>query len=80
MCVERRILAIPQPLRSCSTGGGWLGCKASVSAGYRVAVVCPKGSAGPVYQVTGRVKAEALRRDDIKPAEVCDVRRLGVLA
>lgn len=59
---------------------GQLGCKASVSAGYLVAAVCPKGSGDPAYQVTGKVKVEALGRDDIKPTEVCDVWSLGALA
>jgi glycosyltransferase involved in cell wall biosynthesis len=34
----------------------WLECQALVSAGYRVAVVCPKGSGDPAYQVIDSVE------------------------
>ena len=34
----------------------WLECQALVSAGYRVAVVCPKGSGDPPYQVIDTVE------------------------
>jgi len=34
----------------------WLECQALVSAGYRVAVVCPKGSGDPPYQVVDTVE------------------------
>ncbi len=33
----------------------WLECQALVSAGYRVAVVCPKGSGDPSYEVVDTV-------------------------
>jgi len=34
----------------------WLECQALVSAGYRVAVVCPKGNGDPPYQVVDTVE------------------------
>ena len=34
----------------------WLECQALVSAGYRVAVVCPKGRGDPSYQVVDTVE------------------------
>jgi glycosyltransferase involved in cell wall biosynthesis len=34
----------------------WLECQALTSAGYRVAVVCPKGKGDPSYQVVDRVQ------------------------
>ena len=34
----------------------WLECQALVSAGYRVAVVCPKGSGDPGYEVVEEVE------------------------
>jgi glycosyltransferase involved in cell wall biosynthesis len=34
----------------------WLECQALTSAGYRVAVVCPKGSGNPAYEVVDTVE------------------------
>ena len=34
----------------------WLECQALISAGYRVAVVCPKGSGEPAYEVINSVE------------------------
>ena len=34
----------------------WLECQALVSAGYRVAVVCPKGSGDPSFEVVDTVQ------------------------
>ena len=34
----------------------WLECQALVSAGYRVAVVCPKGAGDPSYQIVDSVE------------------------
>ena len=35
---------------------GWLECQALVAAGYQVAVVCPKGSGDPAYEVIDGVE------------------------
>jgi glycosyltransferase involved in cell wall biosynthesis len=39
----------------------WLECQALVAAGYRVAVVCPKGRGDPRYQVIGGVELHKYR-------------------
>jgi len=54
--VERRILIIVQNLPVPFDRRVWLECQALVSAGYRVAVVCPKGSGDPAYQVIDTVQ------------------------
>ena len=56
MRVERRILIIVQNLPVPFDRRVWLECQALVSAGYRVAVVCPKGSGDPTYQVIDTVQ------------------------
>jgi glycosyltransferase involved in cell wall biosynthesis len=51
-----RILIIVQNLPVPFDRRVWLECQALVSAGYRVAVVCPKGSGDPDYQVIDSVE------------------------
>ena len=54
--MERRILIIVQNLPVPFDRRVWLECQALISAGYRVAVVCPKGSGDPSYQVIDSVQ------------------------
>jgi glycosyltransferase involved in cell wall biosynthesis len=54
--VKRRVLIIVQNLPVPFDRRVWLECQALVSAGYRVAVVCPKGSGDPGYQVIDTVE------------------------
>jgi glycosyltransferase involved in cell wall biosynthesis len=54
--VERRVLIIVQNLPVPFDRRVWLECQALVSAGYQVAVVCPKGSGDPSYQVIDAVQ------------------------
>ena len=54
--VKRRVLIIVQNLPVPFDRRVWLECQALVSAGYRVAVVCPKGSGDPSYQVIDTVQ------------------------
>jgi glycosyltransferase involved in cell wall biosynthesis len=54
--VDRRVLIIVQNLPVPFDRRVWLECQALVSAGYRVAVVCPKGSGDPSYQVIDAVQ------------------------
>jgi glycosyltransferase involved in cell wall biosynthesis len=54
--VKLRILIIVQNLPVPFDRRVWLECQALVSAGYRVAVVCPKGSGDPAYQVIDTVE------------------------
>jgi len=54
--VERRVLIIVQNLPVPFDRRVWLECQALVSAGYRVAVVCPKGRADPAYEVVDSVE------------------------
>jgi glycosyltransferase involved in cell wall biosynthesis len=54
--VERRVLIIVQNLPVPFDRRVWLECQALVSAGYRVAVVCPKGSGDPAYEVVDTVE------------------------
>jgi glycosyltransferase involved in cell wall biosynthesis len=54
--VEHRVLIIVQNLPVPFDRRVWLECQALVSAGHRVAVVCPKGSGDPSYQVTETVE------------------------
>ena len=53
---ERRILIIVQNLPVPFDRRVWLECQALASAGYRVAVVCPKGNGDPSYQVIDGVE------------------------
>ncbi len=54
--MERRVLIIVQNLPVPFDRRVWLECQALVSAGYRVAVVCPKGSGDPSYEVIDTVE------------------------
>ena len=56
MRVKPRILIIVQNLPVPFDRRVWLECQALVSAGYRVAVVCPKGNGDPSYQVIDAVQ------------------------
>ncbi|MGH3150134.1 MAG: glycosyltransferase family 4 protein [Streptosporangiaceae bacterium] len=53
--VQHRVLIIVQNLPVPFDRRVWLECQALVSAGYRVAVVCPKGDGDPPYQVIDTV-------------------------
>ena len=59
--VERRVLIIVQNLPLPFDRRVWLECQALVSAGYRVAAVCPKGSGDPSYQVIDAVELHKYR-------------------
>jgi glycosyltransferase involved in cell wall biosynthesis len=52
----RRVLIIVQNLPVPFDRRVWLECQALVAAGYRVAVVCPKGTGDPAYQVIDSVQ------------------------
>jgi glycosyltransferase involved in cell wall biosynthesis len=52
----RRLLIIVQNLPVPFDRRVWLECQALTSAGYRVAVVCPKGQGDPGYQVVDGVQ------------------------
>jgi glycosyltransferase involved in cell wall biosynthesis len=54
--VKSRILIIVQNLPVPFDRRVWLECQALTSAGYRVAVVCPKGSDDPAYEVVDTVE------------------------
>ena len=54
--VMRRVLIIVQNLPVPFDRRVWLECQALVLAGYRVAVVCPKGRGDPSYQVIDAVE------------------------
>ena len=54
--MERRVLIIVQNLPVPFDRRVWLECQALVSAGYRVAVVCPKGRGDPSYEVVDDVE------------------------
>jgi glycosyltransferase involved in cell wall biosynthesis len=54
--VQRRILIIVQNLPVPFDRRVWLECQALTAAGYRVAVVCPKGKDDPGYQVIDGVQ------------------------
>ncbi len=56
MGVKRRVLIIVQNLPVPFDRRVWLECRALVSAGYRVTVVCPKGSGDPAYEVVDGVE------------------------
>jgi len=59
--VKRRALIIVQNLPVPFDRRVWLECQALVSAGYRVAVVCPKGRTDPSYQVVDTVELHKYR-------------------
>ncbi len=54
--MKRRVLIIVQNLPVPFDRRVWLECQALVSAGYRVAVVCPQGRGDPGYQVIETVE------------------------
>ena len=54
--MKSRVLIIVQNLPVPFDRRVWLECQALVSAGYRVAVVCPKGSGDPGYEVVEGVE------------------------
>ena len=54
--VKQRVLIIVQNLPVPFDRRVWLECQALVSAGYRVAVVCPKGSGDPAYEIVDTVE------------------------
>jgi glycosyltransferase involved in cell wall biosynthesis len=51
-----RLLIIVQNLPVPFDRRVWLECQALISAGYQVAVVCPKGSGDPAYEVVNSVE------------------------
>lgn len=54
--VTQRVLIIVQNLPVPFDRRVWLECQALVSAGYRVAVVCPRGKGDPAYEVVNTVE------------------------
>jgi glycosyltransferase involved in cell wall biosynthesis len=54
--VRPRVLIIVQNLPVPFDRRVWLECRALVAAGYRVAVVCPKGRGDPAYEVIDAVE------------------------
>ena len=56
MDVKPRVLIIVQNLPVPFDRRVWLECQALVSAGYRVAVVCPKGRGDPAFEVVDTVE------------------------
>jgi|SRR5271165_1810174 len=54
--VKHRVLIIVQNLPVPFDRRVWLECQALVSAGYQVAVVCPKGRGDPSYEVVDTVE------------------------
>jgi glycosyltransferase involved in cell wall biosynthesis len=59
--VKSRVLIIVQNLPVPFDRRVWLECQALTSAGYRVAVVCPKGRGDPAYQVIDSVELHKYR-------------------
>jgi glycosyltransferase involved in cell wall biosynthesis len=59
--VQTRILIIVQNLPVPFDRRVWLECQALTSAGYRVAVVCPKGKGDPGYEVIDGVEIHRYR-------------------
>src|SRR6185437_7729393 len=59
--MKRRVLIIVQNLPVPFDRRVWLECQALISAGYRVAVVCPKGPGDPAYQVIDSVELHKYR-------------------
>ncbi len=56
MAVQHRVLIIVQNLPVPFDRRVWLECQALVSAGYEVAVVCPRGKGDPSYEVIDAVE------------------------
>jgi glycosyltransferase involved in cell wall biosynthesis len=54
--VKSRVLIIVQNLPVPFDRRVWLECQALISAGYKVAVVCPKGHGDPAYEVVDSVE------------------------
>src|SRR5882757_950013 len=54
--MKRRVLIIVQNLPVPFDRRVWLECQALVSAGYQVAVVCPKGKGDPSYEILDTVQ------------------------
>ena len=54
--MKRRVLIIVQNLPVPFDRRVWLECRALTGAGYRVAVVCPKGKGDPAYEVVDGVE------------------------
>jgi glycosyltransferase involved in cell wall biosynthesis len=54
--VTKRVLIVVQNLPVPFDRRVWLECQALVGAGYRVAVVCPKGKNDPAYEVLNTVE------------------------
>jgi glycosyltransferase involved in cell wall biosynthesis len=61
MYVKSRVLIIVQNLPVPFDRRVWLECQALVAAGYRVAVVCPKGKGDPAYEVIDTVELHKYR-------------------
>ena len=59
--MKSRVLIIVQNLPVPFDRRVWLECQALMSAGYRVAVVCPKGRGDPAYQVIDSVELHKYR-------------------
>lgn len=59
--MKRRVLIIVQNLPVPFDRRVWLECQALVAAGYRVAVVCPKGKGDPSYEVLDTVQLHKYR-------------------
>jgi glycosyltransferase involved in cell wall biosynthesis len=59
--MKRRVLIIVQNLPVPFDRRVWLECQALVGAGYRVTVVCPKGSGDPAYEVVDSVELHKYR-------------------
>ena len=59
--MKRRVLIIVQNLPVPFDRRVWLECQALVSAGYQVAVVCPKGEGDPSYEVLDTVQVYKYR-------------------
>ena len=59
--MQTRILIIVQNLSVPFDRRVWLECQALTSAGYRVAVVCPKGKGDPGYEVIDGVEIHRYR-------------------
>jgi glycosyltransferase involved in cell wall biosynthesis len=57
----KRVLIIVQNLPVPFDRRVWLECQALVSAGYQVAVVCPKGDGDPAYEVVDSVELHKYR-------------------
>jgi glycosyltransferase involved in cell wall biosynthesis len=56
MWVKRRVLIIVQNLPVPFDRRVWLECQALTTAGYRVAVVCPKGKGDPAFEIVEGVE------------------------